>query len=206
LTAHFALRNTASNSAEKKAVPAFACRLWMGSSREGVAGGGGWGEEFRLARAEVRQQADKLRRFRRPALGGTSKQNNFQFLLIKIWRAGVKKLKENCFALLAEVRRAETRSGIIRAIVVQKRFELRSAIATYLYLCKQKLPQREFLIYLYFLICSIFFTHKIQFFASFSAGSRFKDFEKLKTRVNFFSKTMYFIAFKNLAYKRPPIL
>jgi len=88
-----------------------------------VAEGGGWGEEFRHARAEAK-------RFRRPAVGGTSKQNNFQFLLRKIWRAGVKKLKENCFALLAEVRRAETRSGIIRAIFARKRFELRSVIAT----------------------------------------------------------------------------
>jgi len=72
------------------------------------------------------------KRFRRPAVSGTSKQNNFQFLLRKIWRAGVKKLKENCFALLAEIRRAETRSGAIRAFSVQKRFELRSAIATIL--------------------------------------------------------------------------
>ena len=118
LAAHFALRNTASNSAEKK-----------GSPSEGVAEGGGLGEEFRHARAEVRQQADKLRRFRRLSIK-TSKQNNFQFLLRKIWRAGVKKLKENCFALLAEVRRAETRSGAIQAFFVQKRFELRSAIAT----------------------------------------------------------------------------
>ncbi|TSC94100.1 MAG: hypothetical protein CEN87_653, partial [Parcubacteria group bacterium Licking1014_1] len=93
-----------------------------GSPSEGVAEGGGWGEEFRHARAEAK-------RFRRLGIK-TSKQNNFQFLLRKIWRAGVKKLKENCFALLAEVRRAETRSGIIRAIVVQKRFELRSVIAT----------------------------------------------------------------------------
>ena len=76
LAAHLALRNTAPNSAEKK-----------GSQSEGVAEGGGWGEEFRHARAEVRQQADKLRRFRRPAVGGTPKQNNFQFLLRKIWRA-----------------------------------------------------------------------------------------------------------------------
>jgi hypothetical protein len=109
---------TASNSAGKKSSPS-----------EGVAEGGGWGEEFRHARAEVRQQADKLRRFRRLGIK-TSKQNNFQFLLRKIWRAGVKKLKENCFALFAEFRRAETRSGAIRAISVQKRFELRSAIAT----------------------------------------------------------------------------
>jgi len=34
------------------------------------------------------------------------------------------------FALLAEIRRAETRSGVNRAFLVQKRFELRSAIAT----------------------------------------------------------------------------
>lgn len=103
---------TASNSAEKK-----------GSPSEGVAEGGGWGEEFRHARAEAK-------RFRRLALSQTSKQNNFQFLLRKIWRAGVKKLKENCFALLAEFRRAETRSGANQAFSVQKRFELRSVIAT----------------------------------------------------------------------------
>jgi len=63
----------------------------------------------------------------------TSKQNNFQFLLRKIWRAGVKKLKENCFALLAEFRRAETQGGFlpVRAeILAQKRFALRSVIAT----------------------------------------------------------------------------
>jgi hypothetical protein len=40
----------------------------------------------------------------------TSKQNNFQFLLRKNWRAGVKKLNENCFALLAEFRRVGKRS------------------------------------------------------------------------------------------------
>jgi len=111
LAAHFALRNTASNSAKKR-----------GSPSEGVAEGGGWGEEFRHARAEVK-------RFRRLGIK-TSKQNNFQFLLRIIWRAGVKKLKENCFALLAEIRRAETRSGVNRAFLVQNRFELRSAIAT----------------------------------------------------------------------------
>jgi len=81
-----------------------------------------WGE-FRHARAEAK-------RFRSLALSQTSKQNNFQLLLRKIWRAGVKKLKENCFALLAEFRRAETRSGAIRTFSVQKRFELRSVIAT----------------------------------------------------------------------------
>ncbi|MFH1188530.1 MAG: hypothetical protein V1652_01645, partial [bacterium] len=71
------------------------------------------------------------KRFRRPAVGGTSKQNSFQILLIeKGSRAKYKKLKENCFALLAEVRRAETRSGANQAFSVQKRFELRSVIAT----------------------------------------------------------------------------
>ena len=88
----------------------------------GVAEGGGWGEEFRHARTVAK-------RFRRLGIK-TSKQNNFQFLLRIIWRAGVKKLKENCFALLAEVRRAETRSGVNQAFFVQKRFELRPAIAT----------------------------------------------------------------------------
>ena len=47
LAAHFALRNTASNSAEKK-----------GSPSEGVAEGGGWGEEFRHARAETQSGAN----------------------------------------------------------------------------------------------------------------------------------------------------
>ena len=123
LAAHFALRNTASNSAEKRVVRA---RAWR---KEGVGG-----EEFRHARAVAR-------RFRR--LGTkTSKQNNFQFLLRKIWRAGVKKLKENCFALLAEVRRAETRSGANRAFLVQKRFELRSTIAT----TKENAPAGVFLV------------------------------------------------------------
>ena len=56
LAAHFALRNTASNSAEKK-----------GSPSEGVAEGGGWGEEFRHARAEAK-------RFRPPDGGGTEIQ------------------------------------------------------------------------------------------------------------------------------------
>jgi len=95
-----------------------------------VAEGGGWGEEFRHARAVAR-------RFRRLGIK-TSKQNNFQFLLRKIWRAGVKKLKENCFALLAEFRRAETRSGANQAFFVQKRFELRSAIATLLTITPSK--------------------------------------------------------------------
>jgi hypothetical protein len=68
------------------------------------------------------------KRFRRLGIK-TSKQNNFLFLLRKIWQAGVKKLKENCFALLAEFRRAETRSGANQVFFVQNRFELRSAIA-----------------------------------------------------------------------------
>ena len=55
LAAHFALRNTASNSVEKK-----------GSPSEGVAEGGGWGEEFRHARAVAK-------RFRRLALRHQSK-------------------------------------------------------------------------------------------------------------------------------------
>ena len=88
-----------------------------------MAEGGGWGEEFRHARAAAK-------RFRRLALSQTSKQNNFQFLLRKIWRAGDKKLKENCFAFLAEFWRAETRSGAIQGFSVQKRFALRSVIAT----------------------------------------------------------------------------
>ena len=49
-----------------------------GSPSEGEAEGGGWGEEFRHARAEVK-------RFRRLALSQTSKQNNFQFLLEEKW-------------------------------------------------------------------------------------------------------------------------
>jgi len=58
------------------------------------------------------------------------KAKQFSIPFKKRSRAKYKKLKENCFALLAEVRRAETRSGIIRAIFVRNRFELRSAIAT----------------------------------------------------------------------------
>jgi len=56
-----------------------------------------------------RRRAGGGERFRRLALSQTSKQNNFQFLLKeKRARAKYKKLKENCFALLAEIRRAET--------------------------------------------------------------------------------------------------
>ena len=73
-------------------------------------------------------------------IGGQAPQNNFQIILRKIWRAGVKKLKENCFALLAEFRRAETRSGANQAFFVQNRFELRSVIAT-----KIKCPLRHFI-------------------------------------------------------------
>jgi len=63
--------------------------------------------EFRHARAETK-------RFRRLGIK-TSKQNNFQFLLKeKIGRAGVEKLKENCFTLLAEVQRAVTVAEFFR--------------------------------------------------------------------------------------------
>jgi hypothetical protein len=55
-------------------------RRKKGQSERGRGGRGGRGEEFRHARAEVRQQADKLHRFRRLGIK-TSKQNNFQFLL-----------------------------------------------------------------------------------------------------------------------------
>jgi len=85
LAAHFALRKKASNSAEKKGSPRLRLSATDGQASEGVAEGGGWGEEFRHARAE-------------------------------------------------------TRSGVIRAIFVQKRFELRSVIAT-----KQKNAKGRFL-------------------------------------------------------------
>jgi len=91
-------------------------------------GGLGEGIFARLLSAPKARQC-VAKRFRRLGIK-TAKQNNFQFLLRKIWRAGDKKLKENCFALLAEFRRAETRSGAIPAFSVQKRFELRSVIAT----------------------------------------------------------------------------
>ena len=68
-----------------------------------MAEGGGWGEEFRHARAEPK-------RFHRLGIK-TAKQNNFQFLLEKrFWRA-------------------ETRSGANQAFFVQKKFEHRSVIA-----------------------------------------------------------------------------
>ena len=60
----------------------------------------------------------------------TSKQNNFLSIFYrppdKFFLKGI----ENCFALLAEIRRAETWSGAIPVFSVQKRFELRSANAT----------------------------------------------------------------------------
>ena len=122
LVAHFALRNTASNSAEKKGSPRLRLSATDGQASEGVAEGRGLGGGIppRPSRSEAF-----------PPFGiKTSKQNNFQILLRKIWRAGVKNLKENCFALLAEVRRAETRSGANQTFFVQSRFELRSVIAT----------------------------------------------------------------------------
>jgi len=65
-------------------------------------------------------------RFRRLALSQTSKQNNFQFLLKeKGSHAKYKRLKENCFVLLAEIRQAETLGGIIQnpqADFLQRKF------------------------------------------------------------------------------------
>ena len=80
---------TTSNSAEKK-----------GSPSEGVAKGGGWGEEFRHARAVAKRfRRLGIKTFRQ--IGGQAPQNNFQIILRKrFWRAGVKKLKENCFTLM----------------------------------------------------------------------------------------------------------
>ena len=114
LAAHFALRNTAFGASEK--------------SESGKERAGRNSPQTPLP-PRPKNKIGVAKRFRRLGIK-TSKQNNFQFLLRKIWRAGVKKLKENCFALLAEVRRAETRSGAIPAFSVQKRFELRSVIAT----------------------------------------------------------------------------
>ena len=118
LTAHFALRNTVSDASEKSE---------SGKERAGR----NFPQTPLLPRPK--NKIGEAKRFRRPAVGGASKQNNFQFLLRKIWQAGVKKLKENCFALLTEFRRAETRSGAIQPFSVQKRFELRSVIATMLF-------------------------------------------------------------------------
>ncbi|MDI9537605.1 MAG: hypothetical protein QM280_07065 [Bacteroidota bacterium] len=114
LAAHFALRNTAFGASEK--------------SESGKERAGRNSPQTPLP-PRPKNKIGVAKRFRRLGIK-TSKQNNFQFLLRKIWRAGDKKLKENCFALLAEVRRAETRSEAIQAFFVQKRFELRSVIAT----------------------------------------------------------------------------
>ena len=46
LAAHFALRNTASNSAEKRGSPRLRLSATDGQASEGVAEGVGWGEEF----------------------------------------------------------------------------------------------------------------------------------------------------------------
>lgn len=91
---------------------------------KGVAEGGGWGGGIPPcpSRSEV---------FLPFGTKSTSKQNNFQIhLREKGLRAKYKKLKENYFVLLAEFWWAETRSGVNQAFFVQKRFELRSAIAT----------------------------------------------------------------------------
>ena len=115
--AHFVLRNTPQNGGEKEA----------------GKGGAEFPPDPPSAPPALRSRAWGGKRLR--SLGiKTSKQNNFQFLLRKIWRAGVKKLKENCFALLAEFRRAETQGGFLpftAEIVAQKRFELRSVIAEF---------------------------------------------------------------------------
>ena len=111
--AHFAWRNTPQNGGEKEA----------------GKGGAEFPPDPPSAPPALRSRAWGGKRPR--SLGiKTSKQNNFQFLLRKIWRAGDKKLKENCFALLAEFWRTETRSGANQEFFVQKRFELRLAIAT----------------------------------------------------------------------------
>src|SRR3990167_11004405 len=60
---------------------------------EGVAEGGGWGEEFRHARAKDRGRP------RRPAHQSRATQKSFLFLLEeKIRRAQIGKSKENFFA------------------------------------------------------------------------------------------------------------
>jgi hypothetical protein len=66
---------------------------------EGVAGGGGWGEEFRHARAKDRG------RTRRPARQSRATQKSFLFLLEeKIGRAQIRKSKENFFVERAGLR------------------------------------------------------------------------------------------------------
>lgn len=92
LAEHFALRNTASDASEK--------------SESGKERAGRNSPQTPLP-PRPKNKVSVAKCFRRLGIK-TSKQNNFQFLLRKIWRAGVKKLKENCFALLAEFRRAET--------------------------------------------------------------------------------------------------
>ena len=67
LAAHFALQNTLSKSAEKKTSPS-----------EGEAEGGCGGNSASPARAEVHQQADKLRS-RRPARSEQSPAKMLQF-------------------------------------------------------------------------------------------------------------------------------
>jgi len=63
------------------------------SPSEGVAGGGGWGEESRHARAKSERG-----RTRRPARQSRATQKSFLFLLEeKIGRAQIRKSKENFF-------------------------------------------------------------------------------------------------------------
>ena len=105
---------------------------------EKIAGGfqqagkkeGGLGEGIfdRLLSAPKARQC-VAKRFRRLGIK-TSKQNNFLSIFYRPPAKFFLKRIENCFALLAEFRRAETQSGANQAFFVQKRFELRSVIAT----------------------------------------------------------------------------
>jgi len=84
LAAHFALRNTDSERQRKKAK--------AGKRRGGIP-----------PRPPFRPAGIKLKRSSAVSavpLGGTPKQNNFQNSFKKILRAGFKKMKEICFALL----------------------------------------------------------------------------------------------------------
>ncbi len=84
--AHFALRNAASSASEKSE-----------SGKERAGRNSPQTPPFFPPRPK--NKIGVAKRFRRLGIK-TSKQNNFQFLLRKIWRAGDKKLKENCFALM----------------------------------------------------------------------------------------------------------
>jgi hypothetical protein len=89
-----------------------------------------YGGAFRFAKYGRQRQRKKRKRKRE---GGAESPQIPLPLRPKSWRAGVKKLKENCFALLVPPfeGRAETQSAIIRTFFSQNRFELRSVIATF---------------------------------------------------------------------------